>query len=269
MSTRFSPDYSRVSVLTAMVLLTYALTPLIKAPHSTFEIVVAGINLVFAVNLNTAIAILAAGLTATGMDWLLRAHPSLQPGESKEHWLLPTLTTLILGITLYTLPAGTLWWMGFGIGGILLVAVFLAEFVVVDPTDTRYPLATAGLTGLSFTLYLVLSVALRAAGVRLFLLVPALFLASGLVALRTLHLRLNEQWEFAWAAGIALIATQLGASLHYWPLTPLQYGLLLLGPVYALTELAASLKEGNPFHRAVVEPAVMLAIVCGMTIWFH
>ena len=268
--------YARVSVLTATVLLAFALTRVIHTPYYALNLSLAGIALIFNVNLNTAIAILAAGLSATGVAWLLRAHPSLEPGETLEHWLLPMLTTLVVGVTLYTLPSGFTWWAGFGIGGVLLVVVFLAEYVVVDPADTRYPFATADLTSLSFAIYLILAVTLRSAGVRLFLLAPALFLAGGLAALRTLHLRLNprtagvnERWEFGWALGVALVGAQLAAALHYWPLTPVRFGLILLGPAYALTGLAASMAEGNPFRRAFVEPAVMLGLLWGLAIWFR
>jgi len=272
---RYQIDASRVSVLTATVLLAFALTRVIHTPYYSVNLSLAGIALTFSVNLNTAIAILAAGLSATGVVWLLRAHPSLEPGETVEHWLLPMLTTLVIGVTLYTLPtnatlpSGFTWWVGFGIGGVLLVVVFLAEYVVVDPSDTRYPIATAALTALSFAIYLILAVTLRSVGARLLLLLPALFLVGGLAALRTLHLRLNERWEFGWALGIALVGAQLAAALHYWPLTPVRFGLVLLGPAYALTGLAASLAEGNPFRRAFVEPVVMLGLLWGLAVWFR
>lgn len=182
---------------------------------------------------------------------------------------MPTLSVLVIGVSLYTLPAGPTWWLGFGVGGVLLVVVFLAEYIVVDPADTRYPIATAVLTALAFAIFLILAVALRAANTRLFLILPALFLASGLAALRTLHLRLNERWEFNWAIGIALVETQLAAALHYMPLTPIRFGVVLLGPAYALTLLAVSVLDGNPFRRASVEPLVMLAILWGLAVWFH
>jgi hypothetical protein len=266
---RYLPEANRVSVLMAAVLLAFALTRVISAPNLKLAIPLAGILLAFSLNLNTAIVLLAAGITATGMDWLLRTHPSLEKGESREHWLLPTLTVLVTGISLYTLPAGTTWWLGFGLGGVLLVLVFLAEYVVVDPADTRYPVATAVLTALAFAIFLILAVALRSVNARLFLVLPALFLAGGLAALRTLHLRLNERWEVNWALGIAVIEAQVAAALHYFPLSPIRYGLVLLGPIYALTLLAVSLAEGNPFRRAFAEPLVMLGILWGLAVWFH
>lgn len=265
---RYLPDPSRVSVLTAIILLSFALTHFLHVPEGNITIPIFGLALTIPISLNTAISLLTAALTAAGVDWLLRTHPSIEKGETREHWLLPTLTSLALGIALNTLPENV-WWLGFGLGVFLLVTVFLAEYVVVDPTDIRYPVATAVLTALAFAIFLILAVSLKASGGRLFLIAPALFVGSFLAALRTLHLRLNERWELAWAIGIGLVGMQLGAALHYWPLTPVRYGLALLAPVYALTVLAVSLADGVSFRRAAAEPGVMLAMIWGLLIWFR
>ncbi|HVM73065.1 MAG TPA: hypothetical protein VMT91_14980 [Anaerolineales bacterium] len=266
---RYLPDPTRVSILTAMVLLAFALTRVISVPHYDMTIALLGLKLTLDLNLDTLIVILAAGLTAAGMDWLLRTHPSLEKGETREHWLLPTLTVLVVGIALYTLPPTPIWWLGFGLGAAILLAVFLAEFVAVDPGDSRYPFATAVLTVLAFIIFLILAIALKASNARLLLVAPALFLGAGLTALRTLHLRLNERWETPWAFGIAIIIVQLGAALYYMPLTPVRFGLALIGPLYALTALAVGLADGNPFRQAIVEPAIMLVLLSGLMIWFH
>ncbi len=269
MERRYLPDPARVSILTATVLLAFALTRMIAAPHVDLHLPIGKFNLNFSFNLITLMVILAAGLTAAGMDWLLQTHPSLEAGETREHWLLPTLTVFVIGIALYSLPKTVVWWLGFGLCAAILLVVFFAEYVAVDPTDLRYPIATTILTGFAFIIFLILAVGLKASNSRLVLVAPALFVGGGLAALRTLHLRLNERWEVAWAFGIAVVVTQLGAALHYLPLTPVRYGLALLGPVYALTILSVSLAEGNPFRRAFVEPAVMLAILLGLMIWFR
>lgn len=266
---RHLPDPSRISILTAIILLSFALTRVLNVPEGNLSIPLFGVLLTIPINLNLAISLLAAALTAAGVDWMLRTHPSLEAGESREHWLLPTLTVLVLGITLNTFPDRITWWLGFGLGAFLLVLVFLAEYVAVDSADIRYPLATAALTALAFAIFLILAVALKASNSRLFLVAPALFVGSFLAALRTLHLRLDERWEFAWAVGIGLVGMQLGAALHYLPLTPVRYGLALLAPVYALTLLAVLLADGIPFRRAAAEPAIMLALLWGLLIWFR
>ena len=267
--TRYLPDANRVGVLTAAVLLAFALTRLIQTPEFTFELQLPGVYIAYPLSLSTVMVIMAAGLTATGMDWLLRSHPSLGETRTVEHWLLPTLATFIIGIPLTILPPGNIWWIGFGIGGLLLVLIFLAEFIVVEPSAPNYAIASAGITSLSYAVYLILVIALRFSGVRLFLLAPALFIAAGLVSLRTLHLRVGRKWELNWALGIALVCTQLGAGLHYWPVSPVQYGLALLGPLYALSTLTGNLLEGVPLRRAMIEPLIALALSWGIAFLFR
>lgn len=255
---RYLPDPNRVGVLAAAVLLTYALTRLVNAPALTLAIQLPGFYFAYPLTLGTAMTLMAAGLTASGMDWLLRGHPSLQTRNTLEHWLLPALTAFIIGVLLDSLPPGSVWWAAFAVGGGLLISVFVAEYVAVDPGAPLYALASAGLTALSYTLFLLFVIALRIGGVRLFLGVPAIFLAGGLVTLRTLHLRLGGRWEFPWALGVGLVSAQLAAGLHYWPLTALQLALILLGPLYALTTLAYSLSQDIPIRSAFAEPAVIL-----------
>lgn len=261
---RYLPDRERINVLLATILLAYALTRILNTPDYIFRINLGQVPLAFSLNINMAFALVAGGLAATGIDWLLKGHPSIQPGETIEHWLLPTLLALVIGTALYNLPTGVYWWVGFGLGGLLLLVVFRAEYAAVDPGDSSYPFATATLAAISYTLVLILAVALRSNGLRLVLLSPAIFITSGLTSLRVMHLRLNEKWEFGWAIGIALIATQLGTALHYWPVTPVQFGLAVLAPVYALSNLAVSLIEEVPLRQAWIEPAVILAALWGL-----
>jgi hypothetical protein len=213
--------------------------------------------------------LMAAGLTATGMDWLLRGHTTLKGRRTIEHWLLPMLTAFVIGVVLDILPGGLLWWAGFAFGAAILVAVILAEYVAVDPGASTYALASAGLTALSFALFLIFVTALRTAGARLFIITPAVFLAAGLVGLRTLHLRLSGHWEFPWAAGIGLVSAQLAAGLHYWPISPLQFGLILLGPLYALTTFAYSLGEDIPLRSAMNEAGMILGILWVIAIFIR
>ena len=58
-------------------------------------------------------------------------------------------------------------------GRLLLALVFIAEYTVVDVSDARHPASTALLLALSYVLFLILVIALRAASLRLYLMVPA------------------------------------------------------------------------------------------------
>ena len=57
-----------------------------------------------------------------------------------------------------------------------------------------------------------------------------------------------------------MVCAQIGAGLHYWPLSPVQFGVALTGPLYALTMFSASITENIPLRRAVVGPAIIVSV---------
>jgi hypothetical protein len=264
---RHLPDIDRLSTLAATILLSYALSHFISIPSTELALQLPGIYITLDVGLQTLVAFLVAALTASGAHWLLSSHPYLRRRNTLEHWLLPALTAWVLSLPLFQLPISLAWWLGFAAGGIALILVLIAEYIVVDAEDARRAPAAAGLTAVAFALYLVLGTTLRFSGLRLYLVLPAMALAAGLVSLRTLRLRLPGQWALMQAGVIALISTQFTAALYYWPVTPVTFGLALLGPVYALTNLAGNLAENDPPRQAIGEPLVVLLIIWGAAIW--
>ena len=256
---RHLPDANRLSVLIAAILLAFALAQVVETQRYSFSFDVLGVAVSLPLNLNIAATLLAAGLTAAGMDWLLHGHPHFEQGNTFQHWLLPGLTAFVIGVPLYNLQPGPAWWLSFGLGGVLLLLVFISEYIVLDPSDVRYPAASAGLIALSFALFLTLTSGLSYSSPRLILIDAVIFPTSTLVVLRSLHLRLGH-WELAWAAGIGLVCTQIATALHYWPISPIQYGLALVGPLYALTGLALNLGEDMRIRRAMLEALVVVAL---------
>jgi hypothetical protein len=269
LKSRYLPDPNRLSVLSATILLAYALTNFVNLPEKDISVQLPGLFLTFSFNIRTLVVLITAGLTASGTDWLLRDHPALKSGNTIEHLLLPALTAWVIGVPLFQLPFGLAWWAVFAIGGVLLILVLVAEYIVVDPEDVRHALASAGLTAVSYALFLILAIVLRSTGGRLFLVLPALTLAAALVSLRTLHLRLLGQWKIWETIIVALVVGQIAAALQYWPLSPVAFGLGVLGPAYALTSLIGGLVEGEPIRQAAVEPLIVIAIAWGMALWLH
>jgi len=265
---RHLPDANRLSILAATILLAYALTPFVQGLGREISLPLRGFSFSYTFNLATFVALIVAALAAVGSDWLLRSHPSMGSERSFQHWLLPALTAWVIGVPLNTLAVGPEWWAVFGLGGLLLVLVLVAEYVVVDLSDTRYAPASMGLTAVSFALYLILAITVKASALRLYLMLPALVLALFLVSLRTMYLRGGGLWYFAWSAGIALVVGQLGIGLHYWPLSPLAFGLLLLGPAYALTSMAVLYEEGRSWRSLWPEPVFMLLALWGLAVAF-
>ena len=262
------PDTNRIGVLTSTVLLALALTRIVRAPEFNLEMQLPGFLLSLPLNLTTVMSLLTAGLAATGMDWLLRGHPSLNGRPTLQWWILPTLTAFVVSVFLSVLPDGLAWSLGFAVGGLFLLLVFLAEYIVVDPGAPNYDLSLAGLTAISYALFFILAVALRYGDLRLYQTLPALFLSAAFASLRILRLRLSN-WEYAWSFGIAFVCAQIAAGLHYLPLTPIQFALMLIGPLYGLTNLAVNLNEELPTRRAILGPLVAIALCWGLAVFLR
>jgi len=266
---RFMPDANRIGLLTSTILLALALSRMVPPTGFNFEVQLPGFFFALPLKITTIMGILTAGLTATGMDWLLRGHPSLNRRVTFQWWLLPTLTTFVISIPLTTLPNNQYWWIGYILSGLLIFLVLLAEYIVVDVNAPYYALSVAGLISISFTLFFVLSFVLNASGIRLFILLPTLFIASSLACLRILYLGMSGNWEFAWALGISFVCMQLAAGLHYWPITPVQFGLFLIGPLYGLINIAINMGENIPARRAALEPSMITALCWGLAIFIR
>ena len=125
-------------------------------------------------------------------------------------------------------------------------------------------------------LFLVLAITLKNSGVRLIYLVPPLASSSGLISIRYVYLRLNLQNNFTEenarmafyaAIAIAVIAGQLATALHYWALSPIGYGLALLGPSYGLTNFVGNLTDGRSVRHAAIEPALIWLGIWMIAIW--
>jgi len=261
------PNADRLSVVAATILLAYAIARLIQLPEIELATQLPGFYLAAKLNVQILTAFIVAGLTAAGADWLLRDHPALHHRHTVEHWLLPALTAWAIGLPLFQVPLSLTWWIGFALGGAMLILELLAEYIVVDAQDERRGLAAAGLTAVSFALYLILAASLHFGGQRLFLMLPTLAIASGLVSLRTLRLRQPGHWALLEAGLGAMTTAQVAAALHYWPIQSVAVGLGVLGPAYALTNLLGNLAEGDPLRQAIVEPVVVVILIWGAAFW--
>ena len=258
------PKLDRISILAATILLIYILARFIDFPAQEYFIPFPGAYLSFDLNSYTIVGIFIIGLTSSGVDWLLREHPALEGRYTFQHWLLPTLTAWAIGAALIRQPFGILWWIGFALGSSILILVVLAEYVTVDPGDIRQLPASMALTAVAFALYFILVVIVRAGGMRLFLIVPTISIAAGLVSLRVLHLQLGGLWAFIPTAVIMLITAQITAAIYYLPISPSAFALFLVGLVYAMTNLAAGILSQKTWRQYFIEPVLILVITWGI-----
>jgi hypothetical protein len=178
------------------------------------------------------------------------------------HWLVPSLTALVLMLAVEQLPFGVYWWIGAGASGLILMLVLTAEYLAMDTSHRYYPLAEMGLTSISIVLFLILAISLHGSDIRLFYRIPVLSAASLLVYLRIINLR--GKGSLAWVGGgvCFLLVGELAASLHYWPAGSVSFGLALTGPLFALIEISDRIPEpGNNFRQVdLFWPGIILLL---------
>lgn len=259
----------RISIILSTILLAYLLAQFVDVPTSQYNFSLLGVGIPVRIDFNTLVGIAVAAITASGTAWLLQSHPNAENNQLLPHLILPSLSALILNILLSNLSLNSIWWAYFISGALFLLFVILLEYVVSDPDDYRQPYAATGLNALSIAGFLVLSVSLSSTNLRLIYLLPPVFFAASLVNLRASNLRLKNRWLLPQAIACGIIITQLSAALHYLPLTPLQFGLLLLGPLYAITNLIINFDQKLSGRQALIEPISVMTLIMLLAIWIR
>ena len=270
MSTQLvQPEIKKLSILIATVLLVYALARFITIPESDIAIQLLGVYISLNLNIRTVIDIIVIGLTASGSYWMLIDHPYTREQKIYNHLLLPALSAWVIGFPIIQLPFSPLWLMSYLVGGFVFALVLYAEFITIDLDDIRQPVAVVLLTAVSFTIYLTMIIVLRNQATRLIIILPAIFLGSMLVSFRTIQLHTHNPRAFLESGTIALISCQISAALHYWPFSPLAYGLAIIAPTYSVTILLLNKAKGEQFPGLYIEPLLSLIILWSLAYLFR
>lgn len=248
------PNRDRLGTLSALVLLAYGLVRVVVLP--TLPVAFSALGLLIRIEFNTQFVMLslAAALAVSGADWLIRSHPHAdQGGFHYQHWVIPGLASLGLGAILTRIPGGLGLGLGLGLAAVLLIAVLVAEFIVVDSSDPRHDIAATGLRTLAVTLLIGAAFAIRAVGLRAAFAIPLVFLASAAVSWRLLRLGTSENTAWAYALGLGWVNGQIAWGLHYWPISPIKVSLTMGLVVYLGTGLSLSHIQGDLPRSRVIE----------------
>ena len=259
MSDRPTPDRDRLSTLTALVFLTYALIRIVSLPTFETEFVILGVLIRIVINTRLIMLSVAALLTAAGADWLVRSHPAFPPGSSAlQHWIVPGLAALGTGAILTRLPQGLALWIGLPLGALILVGVLYAEFLVIDSEDVRFAAASIGLRTLAYMLLAGSIFTLGATSQRAVYGVPvslmAIFAASW--RLELLEGR-SARSAILDAMTVAIIGAQVLWAAHYWPIPPVRLALCIGLLVYLGNGLISTFRQAPLSRGRVIEFAVL------------
>ena len=252
----------RFSIVLASVSLGLVLEYLI--PAST----VPGLDsrLIFSPNWDTysILPVFTAILAGVGSHWIYRANPehaNWQKGEPRliYHLLLPFFTVLTLAVVLRQMARTPLWWLILGLGIFLFGLILAAEYLSLGNDYQKQPTAVIALIAIAHAFFLVLTIALRTGSARLYLLLPLVAGAAAFVSLRTISLRLQRTAPPVWTLVLSLLVTELAAVLYYIFLSPVQYGLILTGVLFAGNAFVAAEVQGEKKKTALIEMGAVLA----------
>lgn len=263
------PNRERLSIVIATILLAYALTQVVSTPSQIIPLSLGGVYLPITINFANIVALAVALMTASGTDWVLRDHPDLKEASTLPNLLLPSTTSWVLYVSLNNLGDSPLRWVIFVTGGLFLLAVILAEWIVLSEDAMQRPLAGVLLTALAYALFLALLISMTSSKQRLFIALPGIGLASLALSIRVIQLQVHRQWAFLLAFASMLVTMQITAALHYLPLPPLSASLILLGTLYSTTNFTVNIEQGNPLRRSLIEAGIPLLLLLSIALWLN
>lgn len=255
------PNAVQVSILLAVALLGSILIHYIDDAPKEIDIQLPNFFLTFSISIQMIVSLLVAAMLASGMYWLIQDHPQLDRGRSWHHIWLPALTTWATSTLINFIPVrGAIWWIVFALGGLILLAVLIAEYISIDASDANYQNASVVLTILAFCIFSAIVLTWHNTSYRLFILFPATFLAGGILAMRIFALRIPDSPVLLLSASLGIVAAHISTSLHYLPLTSIQYCLILVGSLYAWITLIIDVQKQLQKSRIVAGVLTIAAI---------
>lgn len=261
---RHLPSRDRLSVLTAIILLAYALARALDLPTRTVGTTLLGSAVGLELNGPVLMLLVVAALISAGSDTLIRSHPRLEgwTGYSTvAHWIVPGAAALAFGSLLNRVPGGALWWIGLGLSAILLIAILVAEYTVVDREDAAWDAAALVLTAGTYALALLLFALLHSLSARALISATAAGIAAAALALRLFLLKTpSASGTGLYALFVGLLVAETIWALTYWRVPAGGAALLALVPFYVGTGVAQQHLAGRLNRRLWVEYLVVGAV---------
>jgi len=266
-------DYlQRLSITVGVVLLGLVSSLLINLPARTYTLDVLGSPVSLYVSGRYLVVALLVGLTGTGTDALVRAHPLARHKQLENTfilWTVPALTVLLAALALPHAPNRVAWIGGVVLTGILLSLTMTAEYHTIDSQDAKFCSSQVFLSVMIYTLALASFVLVYGAKSRSLLSATSLFIATALLTLERLRVTghgLPATGAYALVTG--LIVAESVWALNYSRVPGVVGGLLLLLSFHVMTGLAYQHLIGRLASRMVIEYGLVTLLGLGLLAYY-
>lgn len=256
---KISVVLSRFSIVSALIAL--SLTLIYFSPEDVPARVLSIPGLQISFSPLQLIPLFIAIISLTGAYWVLISNPEIE----RKGWLvqqvlpnlvLPAINIFIFALILIQTNKSYEWW-GILFTGVLTFSIILyAEYQVLKSNVSTNTIFTVLLISLAHALFMAFTIALRASISRIFLIIPAIVLASIFVSYRTIYLRTDGKFKSYWIYVVTFICFQFAIALYYLFLTPNQYGLILTAILFVSNAVIARIGQGDR-KRLYIEPLVI------------
>lgn len=256
---KISVVLSRFSIVSALVALSLTLIYFLPEDVPARVLSIPGLQISFSPL--QLIPLFIATISFTGAYWVLISNPEIE----RKGWLvrqvlpnlvLPAINIFIFALILTQTHKSYEWW-GILFTGVLTFSIILyAEYQVLKSNVSTNTIFTVLLISLAHALFMAFTIALRASISRIFLIIPAIVLASIFVSYRTIYLRTDGKFKSYWIYVVTFICFQFAIALYYLFLTPNQYGLILTAILFVSNAVIARIGQGDR-KRLYIEPLVI------------
>ncbi len=234
----------RLSIISALIILNYALMPFIISPQISINYSLFGFVIDFQIEYANLMVITAALFAAVGTYWLIFDHPLIKKSDLFMHLILPTFTAGVMSIPLNEIQIGIAWWIVFTLESLIIIFTFIAEFYSIDQENSLYALSLIIIQPLAISLFLIIAITTRSAGYRLYIQALILIVTFSAICRRMLAL-LERENKNALTALSAFIFAHVIIACHYLPMNAITYGSTITGTVVFLILLPFLQDQNN------------------------
>ncbi len=272
MQQTLSINRGRLSVLVALVVLSFALLPLIEAPTAgSVGTSFLGTPLRLDFTAANIVLLLVTVLTCAGVFQLVRDHPRVRRGEeirTFSYLILPAVTVIVAAQLLVHIADAPLWILGLIVTAAVLWVTILAEYAVVDPEGPLASRARLFLTAMTYVLAVLLFGLIWNTRARSSISATLTLLAAGSLAFDLLYAT-GAQFSraFMFSLAIGLVLAEGNWAINYWRSNVFIAAVAQLLAFYALIGLAGQHLLDRITRRVLIELGAVMVIVLLLLLW--